>query len=642
MFKVILFLLLINLIVCLSSDFSICRGEVLPVSQAKLGPLLKIVAENNKYLFQKNIEENIAGMSAISSTNGDLIVKSGELSEDFNYLKDPTICQSDKDDQKRRDNNTSLGNAVIDPGFSLLIKYNFGNFDFNNPTDTFKKFDSKNVDDLISLYFSKDYSAKDRDSSLKHYSKILTYDEKLLFASIIGNKFLKNYDDKRIAKGSTPTRVTKEQLVQGVIYNKDVGVCSDIAYAIEEELEKLGIDCNSTGFTVGAYSGHTIVSCVDPKDKNRVSKINYGEVVTARGDKIASMRFSSTGVGVFERYYDKRKGIVGRYLTNEGIIISEVLKIDEQQKSNFDKRSFPVSKVSYTGKDGKKSGGIFIGETSDHRIYGGYIEGTSTALQKIKDINLGEIEAKYGISLSNIENLDGAEFSTRYLKGASNTLALTTPLSLTYRTQDLIDNDKDKLQGHVGVREVTQIMISPDGTKTMFDAGVDFNAGISIGKKLNNGTNLNADISSTYTYDLRDQRDFANNVNTPLKVVSQAEFQKLFDTVYVEVDRPFLKEGIRGALETTVVFHQYLGKQYGVRASVKKEYDKDKSVETGIGYQGGSSPGYVPGAEERFLFDINAKKILSNQYLPNDFKFETQYMTNDGTHQTTVVMQKNF
>lgn len=199
-------------------------------------------------------------------------------------------------------------------------------------------------------------------SYLKDAKHLMDFDQKMRLVADLGERMGNDYNYKRIESGAESEGVVEiEKLLKNLGKSEPGGVCRDIAHAQTQMLREMGVNQAYTVAYVSNRGGHATVIAVDPNDKNKVMKLNYGELYEDDGKKgTAALDQDSTlpNVGMQYRIYDNEGKPVASVPTELTAVFREVTG----RGNPFSGRSHNVYKADFGTKD--FGGSLFSGRTS--------------------------------------------------------------------------------------------------------------------------------------------------------------------------------------------------------------------------------------------------------------------------------------
>lgn len=123
--------------------------------------------------------------------------------------------------------------------------------------------------------------------TLEKSKNALSFDEKIKLVAKLGNQFNYDYNYKRTEEGSAENEgiVSTETMLRNLSTSDAGGVCRDVSLSQSQMLKSLGINQSYSVAHSSNRGGHATLIVVDPNDKNRIIKLNYGDVQTDDGKK---------------------------------------------------------------------------------------------------------------------------------------------------------------------------------------------------------------------------------------------------------------------------------------------------------------------------------------------------------------------
>lgn len=216
----------------------------------------------------------------------------------------------------------------------------------------------------------------------------LSFDEKVFLVAKLGGRFGDDYNYDRIGNGPEKNGVVPiETLLKNLSTADAGGVCRDVSLAQSQMLKALGVkDSYSVAYNSNR-GGHATLLAVDPNDKNRIIKMNYGELYTddgRKGSAALDQNNSLPNVGMQYRIYDSNGKPLASVPTEIGNLLRDATN---QEKAPGDSvRSYNLQRA-YIGND-YIQGALFTGKTST----GENIDGISLygkASSKYLDVEAG-------------------------------------------------------------------------------------------------------------------------------------------------------------------------------------------------------------------------------------------------------------
>lgn len=201
--------------------------------------------------------------------------------------------------------------------------------------------------------------------TLEKSKDALSFDEKIKLVAKLGNKFNDDYNHNRTVQGSSDSQgiVSTETLLRNLSTSDAGGVCRDVSLSQSQMLKSLGVKESYSIAYSSNRGGHATLIVVDPNDKNRIIKLNYGDVRTDDGKKgSAAMDQDNSlpNVGMRYRVYDNEGKPLASIPTELGSIFKEVTGQDKDP--SLAGRSYSLHKA-YFGTD-QVQGSLFNGKTS--------------------------------------------------------------------------------------------------------------------------------------------------------------------------------------------------------------------------------------------------------------------------------------
>lgn len=217
---------------------------------------------------------------------------------------------------------------------------------------------------LASEFMYRDLLKKPDDwkQTLEKSKNALSFDEKIKLVAKLGNQFNNDYNFKRTEQGSKDSEgiVSTETLLRNLSTSDAGGVCRDVSLSQSQMLKSLGVNESYSVAYTSNRGGHATLIVVDPNDKNRIIKLNYGDVRTDDGKKgraALDQDNSLPNVGMRYRIYDNEGKPVASVPTELGNILKDVTNQERDPG-----RSYSLHKA-YFGTDDIQ-GSLFNGKTS--------------------------------------------------------------------------------------------------------------------------------------------------------------------------------------------------------------------------------------------------------------------------------------
>ncbi len=405
----------------------------------------------------------------------------------------------------------------------------------------------------------------------------LSFDEKVQLVAKLGEDFGNDYNYKRNKEGLKKGIIPIETMLKNLSNSESGGICRDVALAQTQMLGALGVnEAYSVGY-ISNSGGHATMLAVDPNDKNKIYKFNYGEMYSDRASKGAAaldQDNSLPNIGMNYRVYDKDGKPLAVVPTEIGNMLREVT--DQSKKPGEESRSYSLLKA-YFNTD-KTGGSFFSGTTSTGETITGVAFTGKMDLKNI-DIKAGVVgyKARANKLYYDIDETGFYAFDETNLKTV------------------LYEGNYGKFDAGVG----TKIEIIKVNAKSMdkvyddisrvsaIDSNVSFNAKANYSKELdkNNsisfGTQVNARI---------DKSNIADEGSRKLQYDS---------TVLISKYDHAIADDLKSSLEMATTFNKY-GNNLTLKASLK---DESQTFNVGSNVPVGKrAPAFFSGQEKNFRF----------------------------------------
>lgn len=292
---------------------------------------------------------------------------------------------------------------------------------------------------------------KDWKKTLEKSKDALNFDEKIKLVAKFGKDFSDDYNTDRLGNGSQSDGfISTENLLTNISTDEKGGVCRDISLAQAQMLKSLGVNQAYSINYLANSGGHSTLLAVDPKDKNRIIKINYYEVQTDDGKKgkaVLDQDSTLPNVGTQYRIFDSE----GKWITNVPTELGNILR----EVTGHDKdigeagRNYSLNKAFFETE--KLNGSLFNGQTSTGEIINGVAIHNNTKFNKNLDLKFGA--AGYNV------NADKTYFSM-------NETGINAYYGADYKVK-IYDGEHGKLGTSVGgTMEVLVVKTSSEYKKT--------------------------------------------------------------------------------------------------------------------------------------------------------------------------------
>lgn len=247
---------------------------------------------------------------------------------------------------------------------------------------------------LASEFIYRDLLQKPEEwkQTLEKSKDALSFDEKIKLVAKLGNQFNNDYNYQRTENNSAESKgiVSTENLLRNLSTNDSGGVCRDVSLSQSQMLKSLGVTESYSVAYQSNRGGHATLIVVDPNDKNRIIKLNYGDVQTDDGKKgkaALDQDNSLPNVGMRYRIYDNEGKPIASVPTELGSILKEVT---DATKDSINIGSAYSLNKAYFSTD-KIQGSLFNGKTSTGETING------VALHSKSNYN-NLIEVKSGVT----------------------------------------------------------------------------------------------------------------------------------------------------------------------------------------------------------------------------------------------------
>lgn len=230
-------------------------------------------------------------------------------------------------------------------------------------------------------------SESDIEKILTKAKDQMTFDQKLHFASLMGEAFGKNYDHQRAKNLFHAKALSSLDLLQALNENRNAGVCRDIALAQAQFLTYLDIpNTFVVDYKTPRQGGHTTVITQDPNNPSQTYKFDYSEILTENTQSMLRSSLAQSGshpdVGLYYQIFDVNGSPVAQIPSALGTFYQELI----QQKSEdpFLRSQENLGRVGIAvplqGEMETLDGYVFGGETSE----GDRVRGVAIAAQPIQ------------------------------------------------------------------------------------------------------------------------------------------------------------------------------------------------------------------------------------------------------------------
>ena len=220
---------------------------------------------------------------------------------------------------------------------------------------------------LASEFMYRDLLQKPEDwkKTLEKSKDALSFDEKIKLVAKLGNQFNNDYNYQRNESGSPDSKgiISTETLLRNLSTAASGGVCRDVSLSQSQMLKSLGVDESYSVAYQSNRGGHATLIVVDPNDKNRIIKLNYGDAQTDDGKKgkaALDQDNSLPNVGMRYRIYNNEGKPIASIPTELGSILKEVT---DQANGPANMGSAYSLNKAYFSTDNVQ-GSIFNGKTS--------------------------------------------------------------------------------------------------------------------------------------------------------------------------------------------------------------------------------------------------------------------------------------
>lgn len=206
-------------------------------------------------------------------------------------------------------------------------------------------------------------SPEDWKNILSKSKNALSFDEKISLISKLGEQFGNDYNYGRLSGDASKGLIPITALLTKLSTEESGGVCRDIALAQTQMLKAMGIDHAYSVNFLSNSGGHATVIVADPNDKNRVVKLNYGEIYTddaRKGSSALQQDSTLPNVGLNYRIFDSEGKPVTAIPTELGSILRETTGFNKGLEAGVP--NYSLQKV-YFGNDYVR-GALFTGQTS--------------------------------------------------------------------------------------------------------------------------------------------------------------------------------------------------------------------------------------------------------------------------------------
>lgn len=284
-------------------------------------------------------------------------------------------------------------------------------------------------------------------SYLGKSKNLMDFDQKMRLVADLGERMGNDYNYSRADSGVDSKGIVEiEKLLKNLGKSEPGGVCRDIAHAQTQMLRELGVNQAYTVAYVSNRGGHATVIAVDPNDKNRVMKLNYGELYQDDGKKgTAALDQDSSlpNVGLQYRIYDNEGKPVATVPTELTAVFREVTG----RGNPFSGRAQDVYKAQFGTKD--LTGSLFSGRTSTgESVEGVALHGGGSS--KYFEMNAGGV-------------LYNAKADKKYYEIDQQGLYVFTDLGLK---ATVYESDRSKLKAGVGMSTEVMMLKAESTSKT--------------------------------------------------------------------------------------------------------------------------------------------------------------------------------
>ena len=220
---------------------------------------------------------------------------------------------------------------------------------------------------LASEFIYRDLLQKPEDweKILEKSKDSLNFDEKIKLVAKLGNQFNNDYNYERTENKSSESKgiVSTETLLKNLSTADSGGVCRDVSLSQSQMLKSLGVNESYSVAYTSNRGGHATLIVVDPNDKNRIIKLNYGDAQTDDGKKgkaVLDQDNSLPNVGMRYRIYNNEGKPIASIPTELGGILKEVT--DQSNGPANTGSTYSLHKAYFATDD--IQGSVFNGKTS--------------------------------------------------------------------------------------------------------------------------------------------------------------------------------------------------------------------------------------------------------------------------------------
>lgn len=315
-------------------------------------------------MYSDNAEERSLSEFRVENYRSFMLGQYNEAKITSNYLFDF------KNLEKEASKNSDYSKLSLDEKVKRLKEFSLTKYKIDVPTDLL-------TEEALRLELIR--NPNDWKKNLSLVKENLDFDQKMRVAARMGSVFLNNYNYDR-ANSSGGTKVSVEEMLEAARTNSPGGICRDVAYAQGQFLKELGVKENNI-FIIGYDSsagGHAVLAVQDPNNKDRIVKLNYGEMTKEdqlKGSSALKQDTQLPDVGMNFRVYNVDSKPIANIPTEIGQILKDVTNAKSPMIST---KPYILNRLGAQTPYGNAS--IFTGTTSSgDKVVGASIDKTFLA-----------------------------------------------------------------------------------------------------------------------------------------------------------------------------------------------------------------------------------------------------------------------
>ncbi|HAZ13411.1 MAG: hypothetical protein A2X86_14695 [Bdellovibrionales bacterium GWA2_49_15] len=171
-----------------------------------------------------------------------------------------------------------------------------------------------------------------RPALYREAGKLMSFEDQIAFVAKLGGEMSSNYDDARADEGIGATNIpTCDQVLSALGTDKKVGVCRDIHMCMGQVLSDMGNEGHVYGISFASPGNyHVTLVATDPRNPDRVHKINYNEHGSSDLQDVAALAQDHTipDVGISYRLWkpsgNGRGEMVAALPSQLGLVLNEM------------------------------------------------------------------------------------------------------------------------------------------------------------------------------------------------------------------------------------------------------------------------------------------------------------------------------